>query len=58
MPMLAQARLTANLPFVAEEIQSDPRVLDMVQRLTSDVPWLDLTFGLDPGFVELLRKGP
>jgi len=58
LPMLAQARLTANLPFVAEGIESDPRVLAMVQRLTSEVPWLDLTFGLDPGFVELLRRGP
>lgn len=51
----ARARLTANLPFVAEAIESDGRIARVVDRLVEGVPCLDLTFGLDTGFLPVLR---
>ena len=54
--MLARARLAANLPFVSSALQRDPRVAAVVERLATAVPCRDLTFGMDPSFVDLLRR--
>jgi hypothetical protein len=54
--LLARARLTANLPFIAEGVARDERIGSMLERLARSVPCADLTFGLDPGFLELLRR--
>ncbi len=54
--MLARARLAANLPFVSSALEQDPRVAAVVERLATAVPCRELTFGLDPAFVDLLRS--
>ena len=54
-PLLVQARLTANLPFVADGLEDDPRIGALVQRLTREVPCAELTFAPDAAFVALLR---
>ncbi len=56
--ILARARLVANLPFVSSALERDPRVAAVVERLATAVPCGELTFGLDPGFVDLLRSIP
>jgi len=56
--MLARARLAANLPFVSSAIERDPRVAAVVERLATAVPCRELTFGMDPAFVDLLRSTP
>jgi len=54
-PILARARLLANLPFTAEAGAADPRPLSMVERLVAAVPCYTLTYAPDPSFVPLLR---
>ncbi len=54
--MLARARIAANLPFVSSALERDPRVAAVVERLATAVPCRELTFGLDPDFVALLRS--
>jgi hypothetical protein len=56
--LLARTRILANLPFVAEGMDRDPRVSDLVEALVARVPCLELTFDRDAGFVELLAAGP
>ncbi len=56
--MLARARLAANLPFVSSALQRDPRVAAVVERLATAVPCRELTFGMDPSFVDFLRSTP
>ena len=55
--IVARGRLLANLPFVADAAGRDGRIDAVVERLAA-VPCLDLTFALDPGFLDLLREGP
>jgi hypothetical protein len=57
-PLLARTRILANLPFVAEGLDRDPRVADLVEALIARVPCLELTFDRDPGFVDLLAADP
>ncbi len=57
-PLLVRARVTANLPFVAEGIEADPRIHEAIERLAGGVPAHDLTFGRDPSFVDLLLGFP
>jgi hypothetical protein len=54
-PLLAQARIVANLPFVAEALDRDDRLRAVVARLVERVPFRELTFAPDPGYLELLR---
>jgi len=54
-PLLAQARIVANLPFVAEALDRDERLRAVVERLVERVPCRELTFAPDPGFIGLLR---
>jgi len=56
--LVARARLLANLPFVATGIELDPRLARLVEGLVAAVPWAELRFGLEPGFVEVLRRWP
>ncbi len=57
--LLARARLAANLPFVAQDLEADGRIASVLERLAAGVPCGELTFALDPGFVDLLRgAGP
>jgi hypothetical protein len=55
-PLLARARLTANLPFLIDLEEGAARGARVVDRLVERVPFADLTFGLDPSFVGLLRS--
>lgn len=52
----ASARVTANLPFVAERLEADDDLPRVVQRLVRGVPAYDLTFAPDPAFVDRLRS--
>jgi len=54
--LLARARVTANLPFISDALESDGRVGAVVDALVSKVDCMELTFGLDTTFVELLRS--
>ena len=54
-PLLARARIVANLPFVAEALDRDERLREVVERLAERVPCRELTFAPDPGFLALLR---
>jgi len=54
-PLLAQARILANLPFVAEALERDERLEAVVQGLAAGTRCLELTFAADTRFVELLR---
>jgi hypothetical protein len=54
----AGARLAANLPFVADAIERDDRVAQLVDRLVREVPCRELTFAPDPSFLDLLRAEP
>ena len=56
--LLAAARIAANLPFVSDALERDEKVASVVERLATAVPCLELTFGLDASFLELLRAGP
>jgi hypothetical protein len=57
-PLLTRARITANLPFVAEGIEADARILSAIERLARGVPARELTFARDPAFVDLLLGFP
>lgn len=57
-PLIAQARLAANLPFIAEGLEHDQRIASLVTTLVERVPMAELTFALDTDFVELLRSWP
>jgi len=54
----AAARVTANLPFVAEGLERDPRIGALVERLVGAVPAFEFGFALDPACVDLLRGLP
>ncbi len=54
-PLVAKARILANLPFIAEGVESDPRIESLLARLSHAAPCLELTFAPDPSFIELLR---
>jgi hypothetical protein len=56
--LLASARLTANLTFVAEAVGADPRLDALLQRVAREIPCADLTFAPDPSFLQLLRRWP
>jgi hypothetical protein len=49
-------RITANLPFLTEGVVGDERVSSLLDRVAATVPCRELTFGLDPSFVDLLRS--
>lgn len=57
-PIVAKARITANLPFIAEAVEHDERVTVLVDRLASEIACAELTFAPDPGFVRTLRDWP
>jgi hypothetical protein len=57
-PLLARARLLANLTFVAEALEQDPRIAALIDRLTDDIPCAELTYALDPSFMRILRGWP
>jgi hypothetical protein len=56
--LIARARLSANLPFLAEALQVDERVAALLDRFVRSTPCAELTFGLDSSFVSLLRDWP
>jgi len=53
--LIARAKIVANLPFVAEGAERDPRIGAVVERLCA-LPCAELTFDLDPSFVDVLRE--
>lgn len=55
-PLIARARLLANLPFIADAPEEDPGVGRLVERLSGAVPCAELAFARDGEFVELLRE--
>ena len=55
-PLVVQARLVANVPFLAGAWGSDPRLGRLADRLATSVPHRELTFAPDPSFVPLLRE--
>ena len=56
--LLAKARVTANLTFIADAVERDERVAGVIERLTSQVACADLAFAPDPSFLNLLRRLP
>lgn len=56
--LLAAARLTANLTFIAEAVERDERIVDLLERVVNQVPCAELTFAPEPSFLELLRSWP
>jgi hypothetical protein len=54
----AQAALAANLPFVADGVERDPRIGAVLDRLLREAPAAELTFARDGRFLELLRAWP
>lgn len=52
--LLSSARLVANLPFVSAALEQDADVTAFTDRLITSVPCYNLTFGLDPSFLDLL----
>ncbi len=54
--MSATVRLAANLPFAAEQLESDPYLGELIQTLVSTVPAYELTFARDSSFMELLTE--
>jgi hypothetical protein len=55
-PLLARARVLANLPFIADAPADDPSVGRLVERMTATVPCAQLSFAPDGEFVQLLRE--
>jgi hypothetical protein len=53
--LLVRARLTANLPYVGPRFVEDRRYVEVLERICS-VPAFELTFALDPSFVDLLKR--
>lgn len=56
--MVAQARIAANLPFVADGLGDDERIGSAIERLVREIRCADLRFALDGAFVDLLRRWP
>lgn len=56
--LIARARLTANLPFVAAGIERDERIDAVLDRLVEETPRAELRFDLEPSFLSLLREWP
>ncbi len=56
--LVTRARLTANLPFVAESTGNDPRVDALVDRMASVVPCVDFTFDLSGDYLDTLVSWP
>jgi len=56
--LLAKARIVANLTFIAEAVGHDARIGSLPDSLAESVPCADLTFGLEPSFMEILRNWP
>jgi hypothetical protein len=56
--LLAKARIVANMTFIAEAVGSDERIAPLLDSLTATVPCAELTFGLEPSFMEILRSWP
>ncbi|HKQ62692.1 MAG TPA: hypothetical protein VJS92_15485 [Candidatus Polarisedimenticolaceae bacterium] len=55
-PLLAAARLAANLPYVGELLERDPRVECLLNALAARAPSYTLRFAPDPAFVGCLRE--
>lgn len=53
--LLAAARLTANLPFIAEGVGRDERIDALIERVTGEIRCAELTFAPEPSFLGLLR---
>ena len=49
--LLTRARLASNLPFLAEGLESDPRVAAVLERLVARAPAAELRFAPDPSFI-------
>jgi hypothetical protein len=56
--LLAAARLTANLTFIAEGVGRDERIAALIERATSEIRCAELTFAPEPSFLTLLRSWP
>jgi hypothetical protein len=56
--LLAKARLVANLTFIAEAVERDRRIAPLLDRIADTVPCAELTFGLEPSFMDILRNWP
>jgi len=56
--LLAKARIVANMTFIAEAVGRDERIAPLLDSITEGVPCADLTFGLEPSFMEILRNWP
>jgi hypothetical protein len=56
--LIAKARVAANLPFIAEGIERDPRISMLVDRFADSVPCLEFTFGTESRFLALLESWP
>ena len=56
--LLASARLTANLPFIAEAGAESEAIASIVERLFGTIACLELSYPRDPTFLELLRDWP
>lgn len=54
--LAAGARITANLPFVADAIETDRRIAEVVDALTARLPCRDFGFAPEPSFVDVLRR--
>ena len=46
--------MTANFPFLSVATEPDPDLARFADRLVDSVPSYELTFSLDPSFLELL----
>lgn len=57
-PIVAKARIAANLTFVADAVEADDRIPGLIEDLATRTPCAELTFAPDPGFVETLRAWP
>jgi hypothetical protein len=56
--LLAKARIVANMTFIAEAVGRDERIAPLLNSLAESVPCAELTFGLEPSFMEILRSWP
>jgi hypothetical protein len=55
-PLVARAKLAANLPFVVEALEHDERIAAVLGRLATSVPCRTLAFARDERWIELLRR--
>ena len=56
--LIAKARIVANLTFIAEAVGHDPRIAPLLDGISEIVPCAELTYGLEPSFMEILRNWP